>query len=141
MDEQPQSIACVATSHIASSIKLNRLRDVCVTSKNLLFAADACSVHTNVETNHAIAALITFPLTHGLWESIGCRASMMMGVLTHLMQCNTFKFGSVSQQQCDGAAMVARLLHPKPLHIFRSTDCVSWTNSKTTWSSAASRPT
>ena len=58
---EPQPTARVTASCVASSTELaDQLRDVCVTSKNLLFAAGARSMCSNVETNHTFAVLATF---------------------------------------------------------------------------------
>ena len=71
--KQPQPVVRVTVSCVASSVELaDQLQGIQVASKKLLFIADACSMCTNAETNHALVVLHHFPL-HGLglsWNSL-----------------------------------------------------------------------
>jgi hypothetical protein len=109
LDQQLQPIAKIMPSYISSSfdlvdslkkIKINPLRDK-------IFTADANSMYTNIDTNHALQVFTTFFLEHELCRDIRPTATMILEALEILMRNNLFKFGDTFWRQTDGTAMGA----------------------------------
>jgi hypothetical protein len=109
LDQQLQPIAKIMPSYISSSfdladsmkkIKINPLRDK-------IFTADANSMYTNIDTNHALQVFTTFFLEHELCRDIRPTATMILEALEILMRNNLFKFGDTLWGQRDGTAMGA----------------------------------
>ena len=72
-----------------------------------LFTADANSMHTNIDTAHALAVLGTFFTSHDLCLPIRAEADMILEALELLVMNNLFKFGDTCWKQIDGTAVGA----------------------------------
>jgi hypothetical protein len=109
LDQQLQPIAKKMPSYISSSFDLvDILKKIKVNpSKDKLFTADANSMYTNIDTNHALQVFKTFFIHHPLCIDIRPTALMILEALEILMRNNLFKFGDTFWRQTDGTAMGA----------------------------------
>jgi hypothetical protein len=109
LDQQLQPIAKKMPSYISSSFDLvdtlNTLKINPLSDK--IFTADANSMYTNIDTNHALQVFTIFFTQHELCRDIRPTATMILEALEILMRNNLFKFGDTFWRQTDGTAMGA----------------------------------
>ena len=109
IDTQLQPIAKTIPSYISSSFNLcDELKEIRINpSRDKLFTADANSMYTNIDTNHALEVFREFFKKHELCRPIWHRADMILEALEIPMRHNIFKFGDTFWRQEDGTAMGA----------------------------------
>jgi hypothetical protein len=106
IDRQLQPICRQLPSFLKSSYDLKKQLSSLTfdATRASFFTADAISMYTNIDTDHALAEISKFLRTSPLCHGITTIEATIRG-LEILMRNNIFKFGDTSWQQLTGTAM------------------------------------
>jgi hypothetical protein len=96
-------------SYISSSFDLvdSMKKPKIIPLRDKIFIADANSMYTNIDTNHALQVFTIFFTHHELCQDIRPNAPMILEALEMLMRIFFFKFGNTYWRQTNGTAMGA----------------------------------
>ena len=105
VDRKLQVVAKSQHSYISSSKKLKDLiLPLNLPANAKIFTADAVSMYTNINTNHALRIIGNYLQQNSLkFPSVPFEAVMV--ALTLVMKCNVFRFGDTYWHQLEGTAM------------------------------------
>ena len=108
VDQQIQPICRRLPSYVPSSTALLQqlhATDIPNMDKALFFKADAQSMYTNIDTDHALTTIASFLRTSDLCQTLNVHVESVIGALELIMRNNVFKFGDTFWKQLTGTAM------------------------------------
>jgi hypothetical protein len=105
LDQQLQPICKRLPSYLKSSVELKqKLSSLTFEPNAHFFTADATSMYTNIDTDHAIAMIAGFLRTSPLCAMVSNK-ELILHALELIMRRNYFKFGDTYWLQLTGTAM------------------------------------